>query len=91
MKLFVRLLIVLIGLTVLCGSGPAVAQDMECTVITKIVGRQVTLAPENKNLKPFVIETEDVAGLKVGDQVWVQDGKIVSCALKRKEGIEKNK
>jgi hypothetical protein len=73
--------LILIGLAVFCWFGPAAAQDRECTVITKIAGKQITLTPDNKNLQPFVIEIEDPAGLKVGDRVWVKDGQIVSCAL----------
>jgi len=72
---------ILMGLAVFCWFGPAAAQDRECAVISKISGRQVTLTPENKSLPPFVIESEDTEGLKVGDRVWVKDGKIASCAL----------
>jgi hypothetical protein len=81
MKLIVSVFLVLAGLTLLCWLPPAAAQDMECTVITKIAGSRITLTPENKSLQPFVIESDDPAGLKVGDRVWVQDGKIVRCAL----------
>ena len=74
--------VILMALVVLVlMSGPAISQDMECTIITQIVGHKVTLNPENKNLKPFVIEAEDIEGLKAGDRVWVKDGKIVRCAL----------
>jgi hypothetical protein len=81
MKPSVSVFLVLAGLILLFGPGPAAAQDMECTVVTKIAGKQITLTPENKSLQPFVIETEDPVGLKVGDRVWVKDGKIVQCAL----------
>ena len=81
MKPAMTVVTVLVGLIVFGWFAAAAAQDLECTVVTKIEGRQVTLTPDNKKLKPFVIETEDLEGLKVGDRVWVQEGKIVSCAL----------
>ncbi|MCU0580694.1 MAG: hypothetical protein MUF69_14315 [Desulfobacterota bacterium] len=81
MKPAMSVVAVLVGMVIFGWHGPAAARDPECTVITKIEGRQVTLTPDNKKLSPFLIETEDLEGLKVGDRVWVQEGKIVRCAL----------
>jgi hypothetical protein len=81
MKSIRSMVVLMAGLSVLFWAGLISAQDLECTNITRIEGRQVTLMPEDKNLKPFVIETDDTEGLKVGDRVWVKDGKIVKCAL----------
>ena len=62
-------------------AGYAEAQNVDCAIITKIEGNQVTLNPEDGKNSSFVITSKDTAGLKVGDRVKVQDGQIVMCVF----------
>ena len=72
-------------------TGIGTSQDKACGVITDIVGNQVTLTPDDKALAPLVIRPGDTEGLRVGDKVWVMDGKIVECALPEKDPVPSKK
>jgi hypothetical protein len=67
--------------TISIWTGYAEAQNVDCAIITKIVGNQITLHPEDGKNSGFVIESKDTRGLKVGDRVKVQDGHIVMCVF----------
>jgi hypothetical protein len=62
-------------------AGSSEAQNVDCAIITKIEGNQITLNPEDGKNAGFVIESKDILGLKVGDRVKVQDGHIVMCVF----------
>lgn len=62
-------------------AGYAEAQNVDCAIITKIEGNQITLNPEDGKNTGFAIESKDISGLKVGDRVKVQDGRIVWCVF----------
>jgi hypothetical protein len=62
-------------------TGYSEAQNVDCAIIAKIEGNQVTLNPEDGKNSSLVIDTKDTLGLKVGDRVKVQDGQIVMCVF----------
>ena len=74
-------LLLIIGATILAWAAPAVAQNVDCAIITRIEGNEVTLSPEDGKDSSIVIEFKDVLGLKVGDRVKVQNGQIVMCVI----------
>ena len=67
--------------TISIWAGYAEAQNVDCAIITKIEGNQITLNPEDGKKTVFVIEAQDTLGLKVGDRVKVQEGHIVMCVF----------
>jgi len=71
----------ILGFTILAWAGNSESQNVDCAIIAKIEGNQITLSPEDGKDSSFVIESKDVVGLKVGDRVKVQDGHIVMCVF----------
>ena len=67
--------------TISIWAGYAEAQNVDCAIIIKIEGNQITLNPEDGKKTVFVIEAQDTLGLKVGDRVKVQEGHIVMCVF----------
>ena len=74
-------LFLILGITISVWAGYSEAQNVDCAIIAKIDGNQVTLNPEDGKNSSFVITSKDTAGLKVGDRVKVQDGQIVMCVF----------
>ena len=67
--------------TISIWAGVSEAQNVDCAIITKIEGNQITINPEDGKNTRFVIESKDTLGLKVGDRNKVQDGHVVMCVL----------